>query len=297
METNTKIPQEIWASYIVEKLWKENPHLNLCFDESANVLGGAVVYLPQSGAKPNVVKNRDTFPAEPKRRKDTAILYALDDYSTDPTHMPLFDNMKISYNKTDSVLGDHTSVFAESVGDEMLYNWIRGFKPDGNGGTISETLPVANIIKTTGDLIAVNEEDGQTGTRKAFTYKELQKAQAKMNKANVSKIDRYAMLESNLLQQFIDSLSANQMAAFQAAADLANGVVGRFAGFTILERSSVVAFNTSNAPIIPGQALDATDNIGALVWQKNSVAKAVGETRIFQDLNDPRYYGDIYSEA
>lgn len=292
---NPKVPQEIWNSYIIEKLRRTNPHINLCHDESQYVKGGAVVYIPQAGADPQVVKNRDTFPATVTKRKDTAVMYALDDYSTDPTHMPWAEGAEISYDKTDSVLSSHTSVLSETIGDELLYSWTRGLKPTANGGIEVEFLPVSNIIFTSGTAEDVNPEDGQTGQRKAFSYRDLQKAQSRMNKANVPKADRYAMFESYMYQQFIDSLSENQMAAFQQSADLENGIIGKFAGFSILERSAVLAFDGSNQPIIPGQALSATDNLGVFCWHKDSVAKSLGEIGIFQDLGDPQYYGDIYS--
>lgn len=292
---NAKVPQELWGSYIIEKLRKTNPHIDLCHDESKFVKGGAVVYIPQAGASPSVVKNRDTFPAAVTKRKDTAIMYALDDYSTDPTQMPWAEGMEISYDKTDSVLGDHTNTLAETLGDELLYSWTRGLKPTSGGGVSVEYLPQKNIISTSGIAQDVNPNDGQTGQRKGFTYKDLQKAQSQMNKDNVPKVGRYAIFESYMYQQFIDSLSENQMAAFQQSADLANGIIGKFAGFSILERSSVLAFDSSNQPIIPGQALDATDNLAVLCWQKDSVTKAVGDIGLFQDLGNPVYFGDVYS--
>lgn len=295
MAKNPKVPQELWNSYIVEKLRKSNPHINLCHDESQYVKGGAVVYIPQAGASPEVTKNRDTFPAQVAIRKDTAVMYALDLYDTQPTHMPWADGMEISYDKMDSVLSDHTSTLTERLGDELLYNWLRGLKPTAGGGIQVEYLPVSNIIFTSGDAEDVNPEDGQTGKRKAFSYKDLQTAQARMNKANVAKEGRYAMFESYMYQQFIDSLSPNQMAAFAQSADLANGIIGKFAGFNILERSAVLAFNESNEPIVPGQALNATDNLGVFCWQKDCVTKAQGEISVFQDLGNPQYYGDIYS--
>lgn len=295
MAANPKVAQEIWASYIVEKLWKTNPHLNLCYDESEHVKGGSIVYIPQAGAKPNVVKNRSQRPAEAVQRNDSAIFYPLDDFSTDPTTITWAENMEISYGKTDSVLGDHTNVLSEVAGDEILYSWVKGYKPTAGGGMTVEYIPTKNQLFTSGGAAAVNDEDGQTGQRLAFTYKDLQSAQAKMNKAKVSKEGRYAMVESNMLQQLIDSLSSNQMAAFQASADLKNGIIGRFAGFDILERSSVLAFDGTNKPIVPGQALAATDNLGVLCWQKDSVTKALGDKELFQRVGDPQYYGDLYS--
>jgi hypothetical protein len=290
-----KIPQEFWSSYIVEKLRRTNPHIALCFDESKYVKGGSIVYLPQAGAKPNVVKNRGFGAATAVQRGDTAVMYALDVFTTDPTAITVAESMEISYEKTDSVLADHTDTLAESIGDELVYNWVRGVKPAVGGGTTVEFLPAARQIATSGAATAVNPEDGQTGTRKAFTYKEVQGQQAKFNKDNVPRDNRYAMIESYMYQQFIDSLSANQMATFQASADLENGIVGKFAGFTFLERSSVLALTSAGVFRLPGEALAATDNLASIFWQKNSVTKALGDTKLFQDMDNPLYYGDIHS--
>lgn len=292
---NPKIPQEFWSSYIVEKLRRTNPHIALCFDESKYVKGGSIVYLPQAGAKPTVVKNRAFGAATAVQRGDTAVMYALDVFTTDPTAITVAEAMEISYEKTDSCLADHTDTLAESIGDELTYNWIRGVKPAAGGGTTVEFLPSGRQIATTGAATTVNPEDGQTGTRKAFTYKEVQAMQAKFNKDNVPKDNRYAMVESYMYQQFIDSLSANQMAAFQASADLENGVVGKFAGFTFLERSSVLALTSAGVFRLPGEALGATDNLASIFWQKQSVTKALGDTKLFQDMDNPLYYGDIHS--
>lgn len=292
---NPKIPQEFWVSYIIEKLRRTNPHIMLCTDESQYVKGGSIVYIPQVGAKPNVVKNRGFGAATAVQRGDTAIMYALDIFTTDPTAITYAESNEISYAKTDSILADHTDTLAETIGDELTYSWVRGLKPTVGGGVTVEFLPVSRRISTSGTVEAVNPEDGQTGTRKAFNYKEVQAMQAKFNKDNVVKENRYAMIESYMHQQFIDSLSANQMAAFQATADLTNGTVGKFAGFTFLERSSVLALTAGGTFRLPGEALAATDNLASIFWQKASVTKALGDTELFQDLKNPMYYGDIHS--
>ena len=292
---NPKIPQEFWSSYIVEKLRRTNPHIMLCFDESKYVMGGSIVYLPQAGAKPNVVKNRGFGAATAVQRGDTAVMYALDVFTTDPTAITVAEAMEISYEKTDSVLADHTDTLAEAIGDELTFNWIKGVKPAAGGGTTIEYLPASRQIATTGDSTAVNSVDGQTGTRKACTYKEFDIMQATFNKDSVPALERYAMLESFMLKEFQNSLTSNQMAAFQATADLANGVVGKYAGFTILERSSVLAIQANGTFRVPGEAIGATDNLASIFWQKQSVTKALGDTRLFQDTDNPLYYGDIHS--
>lgn len=295
MAQNPKVPQEFWVDYVVKKLYKTNPHLELCFDESKFVQGGSIVYVPQEGSKPTVVKNRSSYPAAAVQRGDSAVFYPLDVWTTDPTHIAWQEGMEISYSKTDSVIGMHTNTLAEAIGDEMIYNWIRGYKPAVGGGSTVEFLPTTRRFATTGATVNVNPEDGQTGTRKALTYQDLQSLQAKFNKDNVPKDGRYGMLESYMYQQLLDSLSPNQMAAFQQAADIANGVLGKLAGFTILERSSILSIKANGTFNAVGEAIGATDNLACLFWHRDSVSRSMGDKELFQRNNDPLYYGDIYS--
>ncbi|MDD4217458.1 MAG: phage capsid protein [Bacteroidales bacterium] len=293
--TISNIPREVFVTYIVEKLRKENPHLLACFDESNFVMGGAVVHVPNAGASPDTQKNRSSFPAVAVMRGDSHVTYALDVYSTDPTHITWHEGAEISYDKTDSVLNDHMQTLIEAVGDNMLYNWVVGLHLSG-GSYVTDTIPSTNVIFTTGDWTAVNPDDGQEGVRRSLLYAELQKAQAMMNKAGVPKTNRFAMIESYMHQQLIESLSANQMAAYQKAADLAKGIVGEFAGFKIMERGSVLAFNEAGStPIVPGVAIDDSDNIACLCWQKDQVTKAQGDIMPFDDKGNPLYYGDVFS--
>ena len=288
--TISQIPVQVFAQYVIEKLRKSNPFLQYAVDESDKVLGGAVLHIPQAGESPRVVKNRKVFPATAVMRSDSFITMALNVFSTDPTHITWHESNEISYDKTDSVLGDHVETLMEAVGDEILYSWAVGILANGNDNVI----PVTSIIRTSGESIDATEE-GQTGKRLALTYKELQKAQALMNKQNTPKNDRYLLIESYMLQQLTDSLSSNQMAAFQQTADLANGVVGKLAGFKIMERSTVLKFTAEGVPMAPGAEIAATTNIAALAWQKDCVSKAIGDIKAFQDIDNPEYYGNIFS--
>lgn len=292
MATNINIPAEVFANYVVEKLRRTNPHIGLSSDESQYVKAGAVVHIPQAGASPNVVKNRDSFPAVATRRGDGSVTYALDSFTTDPVHVTWAEAAELSYDKTDSVLGDHVATLMEVIGDNILYDWVVGLK---NKGAATDAIPAANIVETTGALDDIEIGGGVTAQRNAFTYKELEKAQYLMNHQNVSKTDRYALLESKMYQQLMDSLSANQMAAFQAAADLKNGICGRLYGFNVMERSSVLVFTAAKVPVVPGTDVVNTMNPAALCWQKDCVTVAKGDIQPYQDLGNPLYFGDIFS--
>ena len=286
------IAKEIFANYVVEKLRRSNPHLGLAADESQYVKAGAVVHIPQAGAPPKVEKNRSTFPAVATRRGDSSVTYALDSFTTDPVHIAWSESAELSYDKTDSVLNDHVATLMDAVGDNTLYNWVAGLK---NKGADTDTIPASNIITTSGSPDEMEIAPGINVKRNAFSYQELEKAQYLMNHQNVPKTGRYAILESKMYQQLLASLSANQMAAFQAAADLKNGICGRLYGFDILERSSVLLFTSASVPVVPGTEVVNTMNPGALCWQRDCVALAKGDIMPYQDQKNPLYYGDVFS--
>lgn len=272
---------ETWANYIIERFYKDNQFLRNAYDDSQYVLQGRIVHIPQPGSKPVVQKNRSSFPGTAVRRTDTDVVYALDEYSTDPTHIPNIDSVHLSFNKQDSVLGDHMAVLNETVADDMLIKW-------GANGT---------IIKTTGNgnTGTVGPVAGQTGNRLGFHHKDLAKLMITMNADNVPKNDRFVLIDDNMFGFFYDSLSDTQSKDFSRHIDAENGIVGKLHGFNIMTRSSVLAATSADAVKALGAALAATDNLASFAWQKNSVAFCIGDHKLFQDANNPTYYGDVHS--
>jgi hypothetical protein len=276
------IQQEIWVDYIIGNLFKDNSFLTKCYDESDNVLAGSVVHIPQAGAKPTVVKNRSSFPATVVQRTDTDITYTLDVYSTDPTLITNAESKEISYDKIDSVLGEHVTSLEDTYADDMLYKWA--------------PTVAGQITPTTGALVATSLAPSATGTRKKFLKEDLKKAQTIMNKQKISKQDRYALFPTDLLQELMedadlmkrDGVNGNEL-------DIKNGVIMKLYGFNIMERSDTTIYSVANAPKAPGAAAAVTDNQAVICWQKNCVAKAKGSATFFENTGDATYYGDVYS--
>lgn len=278
------ITQEFWVNYIIGNLFKDNSFLNYCFDESDYVLEGSVVHIPQAGAKPTVVKNRSSFPATAVRRTDTDITYVLDVYTTDPTHIPNAETIEVSYDKIDSVLGEHIDSMEEAYADDMLVKWA--------------PTAASQIILTTGAASGSSLSAGATGTRKTFLKEDLKAAQTKMNKQKTPKNDRYALIPTDMLSELQDDpdlkkrdgVNGNEM-------DIKNGVIGKLYGFTILERSEGIAYSNAGTPVPKayGSATATTDNQAVLCWQKNAVAKAKGSIKVYENKGDATYYGDVYS--
>ncbi len=59
----------------------------------------------------------------------------------------------------------------------------------------------------------------------------------------------------------------------------------------------MLTFNAAGTPAVktPDADTAVTDNLGAICWQKNAVTRALGEVNFFERLDDPQYYGDLYS--
>ncbi|MGB4774092.1 MAG: hypothetical protein WBP45_02875 [Daejeonella sp.] len=272
---------EIWVNYIIERLWKDNMFLKYAFSDDDKVLAGKIVHIPQPGSKPTVVKNRSSFPAAAVRRTDTDIVYSLDEYSTDPTHVQDAEKVELSYDKIDSVYGDHAGVITETAGDDLIIKWLTG-------------INASSKLLTTGGATAATAPSA-TGNRKLFTPADVRRAMTKFNVDNIKKQERYAAIPSNLLDQLVESLSQTQYKDFSQYMDASTGVIGKLYSFNIIDRSSVAISNSSNVVKALGAVGATTDNEVAIFWQKNAVARALGEVKFFENLNDPQYYGDVYS--
>jgi len=285
-DLSTGIDVNIWAKEIIKRLFKDNMFLKYAKNENQYVQGGMAVLIPQPGARPNVVKNRNSFPATAIRRTDTTISYLLDEYSTDPTHITLNELATISYDKINSIIDDHFGYLLQDCADDMLVKWASG-------------LPAAAIISTSGGATAALES-GQTGNRNSFTWQDLAEAQRIMNKGNVSKKGRIALFEENVFQQLLYSLSNTPYKDFSKEMDAKEGTMGRLFGFDIMTRSTTfTAANALSAGTLSVNDIDAsigaTDNVGVLCWQTDIVACAQGTVNLFNQAKSPFYYGDVNS--
>jgi hypothetical protein len=293
------VNKHLWISAIVANLYAKNPHLNFCIRRDDAVLNGAVVHIPQAGARPTVTKNRATFPAAVGQRVDGDIVYPLETYSTNPTHILKAETYELSYDKMISVLNEHGMSLDEVVGADAIYQWLRVFPYAG-----STTAAAAPIIPTSGGNLSAHMP-GATGNRKLFKPDDLKKARTALSKANIPANDRYAIISPDMMDQLMSDpdLKKRDVAL---EVDYKNGVIARLYGFDIIERSFVAAYD--NATLIDpvsqtdtdGEAIfgynEGDDDCDAVVcYQKDAVEFALGTVNLFTDLDNPAYYGDIYS--
>ncbi|MBL4828463.1 MAG: hypothetical protein JKY55_01000 [Aliivibrio sp.] len=268
------IQKEIWVDYIIENLFMNNEWLKHSFNHDDFVIGGKVVHEPEAGAKPKIVKNRSVFPATVVTRADQDRTYALDEYTSDPIKIPDADTKELSYDKVASVLAEMMEALQEDVGTWMLQNWIP-----------------SSVLYTTGADVSAHMG---AGVRKLFMLDDLVSAKKAMSKAGIAKTDRQALLDPDMLEQLVTSLRINSQRDSSIAYDLVNGAVKRIEGFELHERAEV--YKGTEGVIQAPDWTEATAAVsGALLWQKNCVARAKGDVDFFEDLGNPTHYGDIYS--
>jgi len=278
------IQKEIWTKFLVDTLFADNTFIQHAFNADEYVLQGKVVHIPVVGTKPTAKKNRTTLPATVSKRGDTDITYALDEFTTDPIVIPNADMIELSYDKISNVLSENAGTLAELAGDWILRAWAES---TGNGTTTAQKL------RTTGAAVAAHV-DSATGNRKLFTKEDLKRAQTALNKKNIPKKDRFALLDSEILSQLQDDPDLKKRDVGQEL-DMKNGVITRLYGFDILERASVLRYTTAVNPKDPTSAGATSDHAAALCWQKNQVEKAQGTVDFFEDLDNPLYFGNLYS--
>lgn len=272
---------EVWANYLIQRFWKDNAFLKHVYSDDQYVLAGKVVHIPQIGGSPTVVKNRSVYPAVAVKRADNDVTYPLDVYTSDPVHIEDADKYELSYDKINSVFGDSSGVINQEIADDLIIKWLTG-------------LTGKSLIATTGADAAATAPDA-TGNVKLLTAADIRKAMTQMNVDNVPKTDRFIMPSANMLDHLIQSLSDTQYKDFSSYVDAKNGVVGKLFGFTFLDRSSTAITNAAGAVKPLGAVSAATDKEVTLCWQKDSLAAALGEVKFFDNINDPQYYGDVYS--
>lgn len=271
---------EMWQKLIIGNLYKGNEFLTRATNADQYVVGGRAVHIPNAGNPSGVVRNRTTLPATVNRRNDTDVVYLLDEFTSNPVLIPNIDKIQLSYDKMASVISEDMSIIKQVQADWLLYNW------SSTGG---------KQIRTTGAASATTLA-GATGNRKKPAKAELLQAKLIMDRDNVPADGRVALVTPDFLAELLQDkdLAVN----FAQYADLANGVVGRLYGFDIMMRSDVGRFDGAGTPVAKmPDAVSATDDnaCAALCWHPFAVERALGACKMFERLNDPTFYGDIYS--
>ena len=281
--------KEIWVSDVQEALNRNADFLPFSVDHSAYIAFGTV-HVPQSGSNPTVVKNPATFPLAISERTDTDRTYSLNQFALEPTLISNLDELQISYDKRQSVLGQQITTLTQRIGDEVAISW--------------SATGAANIVGTTGSAVATSLAPGATGTRKAVTLADIASLASKLDKDNVPRQNRKLLMSTDMfweLFQISDVIRASYNGFQNQPNVLANGIVAMLYGFEIMMRPVVSVYaNTVTTPKAFGAATATTDNLACIAFHSTTVARALGSMTPLYDSGSngngkPEYLGSIFN--
>lgn len=202
------VQREIWLAAIVEALFASNSFMSKAFNADEYVNQGKTVHIPQAGRPSGVVKNRKEKPASVNEREDSDLTFVLDEFTTDPIHIPHADTVELSYDKRESVLRQDKLILLDEVAKAIIEKWW----PQKNRLVmIGATFAKADVLKL---MEAFNEMD-------------------------IPQEGRYLLVDAKMHAQLLSSLTESESMAFLACADAAQGILGKLFSFNVMMRSTV----------------------------------------------------------
>lgn len=271
--------KEIWQSAVIDNLFPDNSFAAKAVDDSA-FIENKTVHIPNAGAPSGVQTNRTTKPAQIKQRTDNDLTYNMDELTTDPIYIPNIETVQFSYNKRESVISNDRRALQVAAHDNLLNRW----------GVSAES----NIVLTTGCDVNAHTSETALGKRKSITRNDVYALMTKFDAQDVPQQDRYLLLDAYMYSHLLADLTNADKQAFFASANAQKGVLGELAGFQILKRSRVLRLSANK--VLSWSSEGAAGELAAgFAWQKESVSRALGNFKMFSDVDSPTYYGDIYS--
>lgn len=271
--------KEVWQSAIVDNLFPDDSFAAKSVDDSA-FIDNKTVHIPNAGAPSNVVTNRTEKPASISQRTDNDLSYNMDELTTDPIYIPNIETIQFSYNKRESVISNDRRQLQNAAHLNLLHRW----------GVAAE----GNLVATTGKAVAAHTASA-TGNRLSITRDDVYALMTKFDADDIPQNDRYLLLDAHMYAQLLADLTNADKQAFFASANAQKGVLGELAGFQILKRSRVLKLNSAKKVVDWSTEGAAADLAAGFAWQKESVSRALGNFKMFSEIDSPTYYGDIYS--
>lgn len=272
----------IWQKTLVENFYPDNSFASKSVDDSVFVSAHKVI-IPNAGKPSKVVKNRQTKPATVSERTDNDIEYVIDELTTDPIYIPNIDKVELNYDKRNSIISNDRAQLQNEAHLNLLDRWGKGVKP-------------ANFLLTTGTKERdAHTSETATGKRKCITKEDLLKIMTRMDADNVPEEGRYLLLDAYMYADLLADLSESDRWMFQNSANMQKGVLGNLYGLNIMKRSKVLRVKNDKTLLSWSEDAVAGELAAGLAWHEKSVSRALGEIKIYDSINNPLYYGDIYS--
>lgn len=284
------LQKEIWVADIQEALNQNAAFLPYSTDHSGYI-AYKTVHVPQSGANPTALVNPTSFPLTINERTDTDLTYDMSLYALQPTVIYNLDELQISYDKRQSVLGQQMTTLTEIIGNAVANTW--------------SAAGSSSIIRTTGATGGALAPSA-TGTRALVALQDIANMAKKLDKDNVPETGRVLLMNADMFWELF-TISEVVRASYNGfgTSVVRSGAVAELFGFKIYKRPTVAIYDNQSTPVIKSLTAGyytgaATDNLACIAWHPSFVSRAEGAMLPLYDAGSngngkPEYLGSIFN--
>lgn len=278
------LTREIYLNVLAENLFGADVVMPEPIFRARNLTaftGAEFVNIPQAGSIPGVVADRAVLPAAVNQRTDTNNRLKMVEYTTDPYVVTNSEEFYTAYNKAQSVLGDH----AGAIRDYFLQDSYFNVAPAG----------ASRIIRTTGATGGALVP-GNSTAKKKLTRADLNRAATLLDRDGVPRTNRYLVLPPELYAELMDETSVTSR-DFIDGRPIMTGMLTMIAGFMVTTSNLLPIWDNQATPVVKAaRSVGASgDNYAGIFFHANSLFWAASSLKAFSDMENPTYYGDIYS--
>lgn len=284
------LQKEIWISDIEKNLYASNEFLSMVGKDDSAYVNFKTVHLPQSGSRPTVEKDRSVLPATISQRTDSELTYNLSEYSTNPIVLNQNDDAQfLSYDKRMDVLDDHVKSLSDAIANHTLFAW---------GASVAGQQRLTTGTGSTGSYV----HSTATGNRRLVTLDDLAAARKILDGQNLGNGRVYMIVPSAMYWNDLIAISQITKYLEFGKAVAPSGVIGNVLGMDIIIRSNVLAYDNTGTRVRKTLNADGTiaapattDTNSIMVVHEKYVRKAKGAIKVYEELDSPTMYGDVFS--
>lgn len=256
--------KEIWISQILSGFYPDDSFLQKVVNYSEFVDNNRL-HIASSGLDPKVLINNTTYPIKVVGRDDEDNEIPLDKFETENTLVRRPDAIEYSYNKLESVIGQHRATLRKSVAMKAAH----AYAPTSD----STDTPV---ILTTGTA---------TNGRRRLTFADVLTLKERFDEAEIPLSDRYLVLHP----KHVSDLLLEDLKLFKDLTKIEDGEPLKFAGFGCYQFAQMPTYKTVKDVLtkVPFNEA-ATAQFASVAFYAKEVMKADGDIHMYSSVDDPQ---------
>ncbi len=257
--------KEVWINQIMEGFYPDDSFLKKAKDFSEFVENDRL-HIASAGIDPKVLINNTTYPIKTVEREDDDNEIVLDKFETENTLVRRPDAIEYSYDKLESVIGQHRATLRKSVAMKAIH----AYAP----------------TKDTNDTPVILTSGLAAAGRRRLTFADILALKERFDDADIPLTDRYIVLHP----KHVTDLLLQDTELFKNLTDIKDGKPFQFAGFGFYSFAQM-PFYTVKDNVLTKLAFNAVkpDNaqFASVAFYAEEVMKADGEIYMYSKEDDP----------